>query len=759
MKKLLMVLFLLLNSHCSFAAVTISSVRDLTEDTSPSRNDIGYSVKDPASVSWSSRKVKWGTILDLSGWTLTNNVITSTKNVSTTGTITASQFIGDGSQLTGISGAGASPGGSGSELQYRSGANTLGGVTGSVVSGGNVGIGTTPAVALSVLGTIRASTDIKIGSNSVCQSTGTNCPSAGAETDPVVKALNGIVKANNGGTITAVTAPTGTIVGTTDSQSLTNKTINGANNTISGITESMLSTSNVTTLDVSTVKHGFAPILPNDATKYLDGTGSYSVPAGSGGAGGWTDGGTNVYTSTTTDNVGVGTTTPGSGIKLDVRGGPLSVWTGSGTNTNATSAGEAYIQGDLEVDGTSYITNLGSATQLNSKQICLQDGTNCPAAAGNGWTDGGTNVYPSTTTDQIGLGTTTPSGTLEIVKQSGLVPLMVSNTATGDGDYLIVTTAGNVGIGTVLPGTPLDVNGQVRATSYTINGAAGTTQFANANGISFDPNHATFTTGVVNMTSGGNVGIGTVTAGKLLTIGSTGQASVDSSGNVITSGSLTLSGISGSTQCLHVNSSGVVSGTASDCGAGGGSGGWTDGGTTIYNTTTSDSVGIGITAVEDSAKLEVVDTSSANPVIAYFKAGDGSSSTETTANIYLEANSNDNGAVTAITAGFTAGIHDTGAYMSLATRNNISDGSAIAERLRINNKGNVGIGTTSPEGAFIIRSSTTDIGWRIVAAGNQACNTTCASACVFGIDIDSTTNSLLNCTDAAADRCLCAGSN
>jgi len=37
------------------------------------------------------------------------------------------------------------------------------------------------------------------------------------------------------------------------------------------------------------------------------------------------------------------------------------------------------------------------------------------------------------------------------------------------------------------------------------------------------------------------------------------------------SGTLTVSAISGSTQCLHVNSSGVVSGTGSDCGSGGGS--------------------------------------------------------------------------------------------------------------------------------------------------------------------------------------------
>jgi hypothetical protein len=45
-----------------------------------------------------------------------------------------------------------------------------------------------------------------------------------------------------------------------------------------------LATSN-TTNDVSTTKHGFAPTLPNDATKYLDGTGNYTVPAGSGGGG------------------------------------------------------------------------------------------------------------------------------------------------------------------------------------------------------------------------------------------------------------------------------------------------------------------------------------------------------------------------------------------------------------------------------------------------------------------------------------------
>lgn len=44
--------------------------------------------------------------------------------------------------------------------------------------------------------------------------------------------------------------------------------------------EANLSVTDITTNNVSTSAHGFAPKSPNDATKYLDGTGVYSVPAG-----------------------------------------------------------------------------------------------------------------------------------------------------------------------------------------------------------------------------------------------------------------------------------------------------------------------------------------------------------------------------------------------------------------------------------------------------------------------------------------------
>ena len=49
------------------------------------------------------------------------------------------------------------------------------------------------------------------------------------------------------------------------------------------VAESALSLTDITTNNVSTARHGFTPKLPNDATKYLDGTGNYTVPAGGGG--------------------------------------------------------------------------------------------------------------------------------------------------------------------------------------------------------------------------------------------------------------------------------------------------------------------------------------------------------------------------------------------------------------------------------------------------------------------------------------------
>lgn len=67
------------------------------------------------------------------------------------------------------------------------------------------------------------------------------------------------------------------------------------------------------------------------------------------------------------------------------------------------------------------------------------------------------------------------------------------------------------------------------------------------------------------------------------------------------------------------------------------------------------------------------------------------------------------------------------------------------------------VGSLSMSGTGQLTSAASaDIGWSLQSAANQACNATCTSACVFGWDTASG-EVAVGCSDATADKCLCAG--
>lgn len=123
------------------------------------------------------------------------------------------------------------------------------------------------------------------------------------------------------------------------------------------------------------------------------------------------------------------------------------------------------------------------------------------------------------------------------------------------------------------------------------------------------------------------------------------------------------------------------------------------------------------------------------------------------------ADGSDNGNVT-ITGGGNTGSQGRGAYITI---NGNESGNGIISIVEGSNAGGVAItsGTTTTTGTFT-SSKTTDLGWSIVdQTNNQACNTGCTSACVFGIDNEtgSAVTTLVSCSATTADLCLCAGAS
>lgn len=174
-------------------------------------------------------------------------------------------------------------------------------------------------------------------------------------------------------------------------------------------------------------------------------------------------------TVTSAGNIGIGTISAITS-KVKVLGTvSATAFVGDGSGLTGVSGGSSQWQNGAVGINTTSPVGIGTVAPISALQVIgtinatafVGDGTGITgvSASAGGWIDGGTNIYASPTTDNVGIGTTTPrSATLEVVKNAAQPVLKISSSATSGGDYLIVTSGGSVGIGTVTPSGFLNVS-------------------------------------------------------------------------------------------------------------------------------------------------------------------------------------------------------------------------------------------------------------------------------------------------------------
>ena len=195
--------------------------------------------------------------------------------------------------------------------------------------------------------------------------------------------------------------------------------------------------------------------------------------------------------------IGIGSTTPT--VTLDIVGnakltGVITATTFSGNATSATYASTAGIATYATTAGvsTSVIGGIGSITQLQVTGVSTF--TNGPVLIGGGTSTGTANQILQVTGissgvyigGSVGIGTTNPGATLNVVPSSTSIAGLFSGTTSSDlvritqlgtGNALVVedstnpdatpfvvNTSGSVGIGTINPGYKLDVAGTINST-------------------------------------------------------------------------------------------------------------------------------------------------------------------------------------------------------------------------------------------------------------------------------------------------------
>ncbi len=382
----------------------------------------------------------------------------------------------------------------------------------------------------------------------------------------------------------------------------------------------------------------------------------------------------NIFAGTTSSgNLGIGTVNPrqkvdvmGNGVfsgsltaaSFSGDGSGLTGITGGGGLGNVVEDTTPQLGGDLDMNGnsidfpsTANISDVldednmasNSATKLATQQSIkayVDTAISGVSGGSGGWTDGGTYVYLTATSDTVGVGTTTPNAQL-MISNVGTADSFRVDDSLNDASPFLINSAGNVGIGTTTAGAKLsigstgqvtfDASGNVAFSSST--GGTDTLNISNgsltsANALDVSSGSSSQTGALVILTQSGASSGGTLRVNQTSAT-STGRAghftnagtgetflvedvATDSSPFLIGSdGNVGIGTTTVSSYKLRVV--GTVSATAF---VGDGSGltglasasGWTDGGTNIYPTLTSDQVAIGTTTPISGASLTVLGT-------------------------------------------------------------------------------------------------------------------------------------------------------